>query len=397
MQSSLGRLRERVYHRMDSQQADAAQDLVDVNLFRDAISRFATGVTVITTAAGGQDHGTTASAVSSLSLEPPMLLVCLNRSSATQVAIRESGFFAVNVLGDEQGDLAFKFARKGHEKFAGVDMIRQTSGAPLLTRALAYFECRVTELAAGGTHTIFIAEVQHAAAREGTPLTYYRGKFGRFENALQERAYAKLRELVLARELPLDAPLDVDKLATLFDAERSQVYYALTKLSADGLVLHDSDRGYLVKPLNADTALQALEARRAVELSVVDAVVATASDDELARLRQAAERAGRGAAGEAPDLPAFLQAAREFHEIFVGLSHNDYLIGFHQRIGVHGIWFRALAGTSWGPTIDSTRFIDVAEALQDRDAARAKALINSNTEQLRKMAADAIASAGGSL
>jgi flavin reductase (DIM6/NTAB) family NADH-FMN oxidoreductase RutF len=371
--------------------------LVDENLFRDAISRFATGVTIVTTRVDSHDHGTTASAVSSLSLDPPMLLICLNKSSVTQSAIHEAGFFAVNVLGDEQADLAHQFARKGDEKFAGVDLTRQETGAPLLTEALAYFECRVVELATGGTHTVFLAEVVHAAAREGTPLTYFRGRFGRFENSLQERAYATLRELILSRDLPQNSPLDVDELAAMLDAERPQVYYALTKLSADGLVLRETDRGYVVKPLSADSARQALDARCAVELAVVDQVVDTASDLELARLRRAAERAGRSASGVAPDLDTFLKAAREFHETFVGLSGNAYLIDFHRRIGVHGIWFNALVGTSWGPTIDSTRFLDVADALEHRDASRAKARVEQVTAHLKGMATAAIESAGGSL
>jgi flavin reductase (DIM6/NTAB) family NADH-FMN oxidoreductase RutF/DNA-binding GntR family transcriptional regulator len=382
---------------MVSPTTEPDQKLVDENLFRDAISRFASGVTIITTHSGGQDHGTTASAVSSLSMDPPMLLICLNRSSATQAAIHEAGFFAVNVLGDEQTALAVQFARKGDEKFAGVDIMRQETGAPLLAQALAYFECRVVELATGGTHTVFLAEVVSAAAREGTPLTYFRGKFGRFENALQELTYAKLRELILARDLPLDRALDVDELAALLDAERPQIYYALTKLSADGLVVHESAEGYFIKPLTVENAHQALDARCAVELAVVDLVVASASDADLARLRRAAERAGRSASGDAPDLQIFLRSAREFHELLVALSGNAYLVDFHGRIGVHGIWFRALAGTDWGPTVDSARFLDVADALALRDAGRAKARIGQVAAHLKGMASTAIEAAGGVL
>ena len=89
------------------------------------MGRFASGVTVITTRAGGADHGTTASAVSSLSMEPPMVLVCLNQTSVTQAAVREAACFAVNILGADQGDIAFQFATKsGSEKFEGVDVAR---------------------------------------------------------------------------------------------------------------------------------------------------------------------------------------------------------------------------------------------------------------------------------
>jgi flavin reductase (DIM6/NTAB) family NADH-FMN oxidoreductase RutF len=372
-------------------------NFADQNVFRDAISRFATGVTVITTRADGHDFGTTASAISSLSMDPPMLLICLNRTSSTQAAIRQAGFFAVNVLADEQADLASAFATKSGDKFAGVDIVREQTTSPLISKALAYFECRVTELATGGTHTVFLAEVQNAVAREGSPLTYFRGKFGRFENALQEQTYTKLRELILTRELPLSIELEVDALMSRLDADRAQVYYALTKLTGEGLVQRDSDDAYRITPLSAQNARQALDARGAVELSIVEHVINTASDEQLARLLRSAERAARSGTGGAPTLDAFVASAREYHEAFVALSDNAYLIDFHRRIGVHGIWLRALDGTEWEPTIDGARFTDVAAALADRDADRAKARIQQVIDRLKAMATAAIEGAGGSL
>jgi flavin reductase (DIM6/NTAB) family NADH-FMN oxidoreductase RutF len=157
--------------------------------FRDVIGRFATGVTVLTTRVEERDFGTTASAVSSLSLEPAMLLVCLNETSETRAAIVDAGVFAVNILGEEQGELARRFASKSPTKFDGVTIREGASGLPLLEGALAHVECRVSTTAVGGTHTVFLAEVTRAEARDGLPLTYFRGRFGRFEDELQEEAY----------------------------------------------------------------------------------------------------------------------------------------------------------------------------------------------------------------
>ena len=114
---------------------------------------------------------------------------------------------------------------------------------PLIARALAHLECRVAEMVVGGTHTVFLAEVEQADAGEGAPLTYFRGKFGRFETELEEAAYRELRRLVLDRELASGAALDVDELAQRLNLERQRIFYALTKLSMDGLVARDAATG----------------------------------------------------------------------------------------------------------------------------------------------------------
>lgn len=155
--------------------------------FRDVIGHFASGVTVITTSVGGTLHGTTASAISSLSLEPPMLLICMNRSSATGQAVAQSGAFAVNILGEGDDELARRFAARGGDKFDGVAVSVGDHGQPLLVDALAQLVCRVTQQVEAATHVVFFASVHEATARPGQPLAYYRGKFGRlaFEESAQ--------------------------------------------------------------------------------------------------------------------------------------------------------------------------------------------------------------------
>src|SRR6478735_2406666 len=127
--------------------------------FRDVISHFASGVTVITAVSDGRAYGTTASAVTSLSLEPPMLLICMNKQSETGRAVAAARRFGVNILAADQLDLAERFARKGGDKFAGVPVSDGQWGEPLFDAALATLECNVSEETSGGTHFVFLAEV----------------------------------------------------------------------------------------------------------------------------------------------------------------------------------------------------------------------------------------------
>jgi flavin reductase (DIM6/NTAB) family NADH-FMN oxidoreductase RutF len=147
--------------------------------FRTVIGHFATGVTVVTTATADEMLGTTASAVCSVSLEPPTVLVCMNESSVTGQAIRETRAFAVNILAEEQAALATRCASKAPGKLVDGEVARGPSGQPVLPGSLASLECRVTQEVRAGTHVVFFGEVQSAVANPGSPLAYYRGRFGR--------------------------------------------------------------------------------------------------------------------------------------------------------------------------------------------------------------------------
>jgi flavin reductase (DIM6/NTAB) family NADH-FMN oxidoreductase RutF len=147
--------------------------------FRDVVGHFLSGVTVITVAHGGRRYGTTASAFTSLSLEPPMVVVCLNRASETGAAARAARGFAVNVLGEDQSALALRFGRKGDDKFGDLPLRAGRGPHPLLAGALATLECRIVDELVGGTHRVFSAAVEDAQARPGSPLAYFRGRFER--------------------------------------------------------------------------------------------------------------------------------------------------------------------------------------------------------------------------
>jgi flavin reductase (DIM6/NTAB) family NADH-FMN oxidoreductase RutF len=154
--------------------------------FRAAISHFATGVTVITTVAGGTPAGMTASAVASLSLEPPLLLVCISHRLHTHGAVDASGRFVVNVLGEGQERLALHFARSQEDKFAGV-ALREGFELPVLDDAIAYFVCDVAERFPGGDHTIFTGLVRECGATAGRrPLLYFKSTFGLLHDPVSE-------------------------------------------------------------------------------------------------------------------------------------------------------------------------------------------------------------------
>ncbi len=192
-----------VVETLDHAAAEAVPEF-DGTIFRRVIGNFMSGVVVITTSDDGQPRGMTVSAVSSLSLDPPMLLACLHSASSTQEAVRRSGRFAVNILAEGQDELAERFARPGGgDKFDGVSVRTGYTGVPLLEGALAVVECRVAEAVTGGTHRVFLGEVVHAEAGEGSPLAYFRGKFGKLEIAQDAETYLRLRRLVLSRVLGL--------------------------------------------------------------------------------------------------------------------------------------------------------------------------------------------------
>lgn len=154
--------------------------LIDQERFRSVMSRFASGVSIITTRNAGVDYGLTASAVTSLSLDPPMLLICLNKASNTRDAIAEAQAFTVNILREDQSELARRFATSQPGKFEGQSISYGELGVPLLDNMLATMECSVVEIVSGGTHSIFLAEVQTAQATAEMPLAYFRGRMGRF-------------------------------------------------------------------------------------------------------------------------------------------------------------------------------------------------------------------------
>jgi flavin reductase (DIM6/NTAB) family NADH-FMN oxidoreductase RutF/DNA-binding GntR family transcriptional regulator len=250
--------------------------------FREVMGHFASGVTVIMTTHDGELFGTTASSVSSLSLEPPMLLICMNTKSPTGRAIAASGRFAVNVLGEGHSELAVHFATEDVDKFDGVELVPGLHGVPLLGDSIATLECGVTQTAIGGTHYVFLAKVQRARGNLGAPLAYFRGQ----ELAEDAAAARAIRERVLHRRIPIGEPLDLAALAEDVKAPKGSVYHAVAKLSAEGWIDHDADGAFVVPPVTGESLLESARARVAIFAGAALCAVPAATETATAELRR---------------------------------------------------------------------------------------------------------------
>lgn len=146
--------------------------------FRRVMGCFATGVTIVTTRqADGAPCGLTANAVTSVSLLPPLVLVCVDKTADSYPHFSVAGVFAVNILTDRQQAVAARFAVSGGEKFAGVPHRFGLTGAPILEEHLAYVECRIVHAHEGGDHRIYVGQVEAGAVAAGRPLLYFRGAY----------------------------------------------------------------------------------------------------------------------------------------------------------------------------------------------------------------------------
>ncbi len=149
--------------------------------FRAAMQRFPGVVTIVTTSGARERLGVTATAVSSVSADPPSLLVCLNRNTGTCRVVDDTGRFNVNLLTEPSGDLAMRFAGAGgvtgEAKFAEGDWSKDERGLPFLKDALVGFSCDVSERIEASSHLIFIGEIQSIRLGEGSPLLYERSTF----------------------------------------------------------------------------------------------------------------------------------------------------------------------------------------------------------------------------
>jgi len=151
---------------------------IEKNQLRQVMGHFATGVTIITTFnKDGQMHGLTANAFTSVSLEPPLLLISVDKKAESYPAFEESKVFTVNILADEQEALSRKFAVSGGNKFEGVAFRRGANGAAILDGTLAHIECTLYASYEGGDHSLYLGEIQEAEVREGKPLVFYRGGY----------------------------------------------------------------------------------------------------------------------------------------------------------------------------------------------------------------------------
>ena len=155
---------------------------LDPDSFRAVLGRFASGVTVVTARdGGGRDAGMTVSAFCSLSLDPPLVLVCIARDASLHPLLAEGTPFAVNILAAGQEALSRRFSGPDPNRFEGVGFARGRTGVALLDDALAHHECRNVRLHDGGDHSIVVGQVETASVHPDRPLLYYRGGYAQLE------------------------------------------------------------------------------------------------------------------------------------------------------------------------------------------------------------------------
>lgn len=150
--------------------------------FRAAMRRFPTGVTIVTTLVDGKPYGFTANAFTSVSAEPPMVLICVNREASSHPLISQAGFFCVNILARDQVEIAQRFADRATRegRFEGLQSHPEATGAPVLDGALAFVDCRLAEEHSAGTHTVFLGSVEASGANAGSPLGYFNAGYRDF-------------------------------------------------------------------------------------------------------------------------------------------------------------------------------------------------------------------------
>ncbi|HEY0604755.1 MAG TPA: flavin reductase family protein [Herpetosiphonaceae bacterium] len=157
---------------------------MDQQLFRQVLGQFPSGVTIVTTCHDGTLHGITVSSFCSLSLDPPLVLVCIDQKCRAHTLIQQSDVFAVNILAEDGAGLSQHFASRCADKFADVPHYLGETGAPLLERASATIECRLANLLPGGDHTIFVGRVVAAKAyTDIRPLLYHKSGYHRLAEA----------------------------------------------------------------------------------------------------------------------------------------------------------------------------------------------------------------------
>ena len=151
--------------------------MFDSALQRQIMGRFATGVTLVTARSDEKILGMTANAVLSLSLDPPLILVSVNKKNQMHKFLKKSNCFAINVLRDDQEEISRRFATPGPKDFSDLELVESKTGSPVLVNALAFIDCQIVQVVPGGDHDMFIGKPLAGETRDGNPLIFYSGQY----------------------------------------------------------------------------------------------------------------------------------------------------------------------------------------------------------------------------
>lgn len=348
-----------------------SDDGIEAESFRHVAGHLASGVAVITCVdAGGEPHGMTVSAVTSLSLHPPMMLVCLNQAAPTTSVVDAAGRFCINILRQGQETVARQFATPSTDKFQGVSCRPGITGAPVLESVLAWLECEVEETISGGTHQVLLARVLRAEATSGKPLTYFRGAFGEFGSTEDSGAYATLREFLLGGQWASEW-LDESRLARDLGLGVGATDYALSRLTGEGLIRR-GPQGWRPIDFSEEASLRAIDAQEALGLGVVEFTRQRGVPERAVDDMAAAFRLVRASARPGADASVLAGQAARFVEAFVGTARNQHLTDVSRRLHL----FTMAASAQRGRSFENTDFVrahgQLLDALraEDFDAAR---------------------------
>lgn len=342
----------------------AAEELaasVDAAALTQAMAALCSGVTVVATRLDGEDVGATASSVTVLSDQPAMMLVCLTRGSAAAEAVVRRGSLTINVLREDHGPLAMRFAGRREERFAGVALERTPDELPLLVDSLCSLVCDVVEVHPAGRHEVVFARVRTAHRREGTPLAYYAGKFARLELAEDQTAYDAARAAVLDAALPLDEEFSLALVAKLLGMPDGAVFQAMRRLVREGLVERRHADRYAVTRSPDDVIADLCRARCDIEVGVIHSLRGPLAEEQLALLEGLDADLQQHREGDlVTDVPAWLRADSRFHEELVALSGSRLLVQSFRSLSLPAWDVERLGDPATAPVLlaDHRRLLD---------------------------------------
>ncbi|HET6509066.1 MAG TPA: flavin reductase [Baekduia sp.] len=380
----------------------ASRESLHESVAHDALVHLGRTDAAVTVAFGGTLIGRLARTVSTISHDPPRLLVALDGEGRTAEGLDAVGAFAVNLLDGPADAMTRRFAGNGDVGLEWFSVARgSSSGTPLLREAAAQLECVVQDACTVGDVRVYVAGVVDVRARTGASLRALDDGLRSLVASRDDETYHALRKLVLAREIPLDNELLVEDVVEHLGVERANVTYALARLTHEGLVTRQSSERYLITPVDEHLLVTLLHARRTLLMGVTDALIDELTDEEIATVVEAAEatRRPKGTTDFGLENDRSAQIFRAFNEVIVGLSGNSVLLDEYRRLSVPTVMGRILWRMDWSTLHDrlSEHAIEFATALAARDRADAIRAIRAFNDSVHKYAVGVLEATGGRL
>lgn len=337
--------------------------------FVTAMNHFTSGVAVVTSRDGEHPVGATVAAIAPIASDPPTVMVSMSSGSSTAATILRTGIFAINVLDADAAAVAGQFASRAADKFAGLELVDDVLGNPLLANRVAALSCRVLEAIPTGSHWEFRGSVVELDTTGGNPLAYYRGVFAHLTTDADRSLLDAVRAHVLSLRSDIVHVLDPDALAVALGAPRGSILRALSGVKSEGLI-ERVDGAYHVAVVSDEVVDEAYDAKLAIEIGAAVQVIDRVTDADIQMLRQRMKAIRRAApGGEAESVEDLVIALNDFGEQFVGLAGSESLVRAYRTLGLPGIDRRTITAAIFANIPPTGGFGDVVEGLERRDLA----------------------------